>query len=489
MKDQIKPAKKKVQLDKFLFICQIFQIYSDFIFKKQSQKKNELLGLRTIDYLSIFYFIILYKKLQLEGGRINILLSFINEIIILITKFAYEKSIFLLVLSTILNLIFYLIHLKMPIYEFRTPQGKYSIGYKLLDLGKNQDEKYSIFYPTQKKLINKPNKSKIFWIPSIENFNCFVETGRIGIPSFLKQIIYFSMSFLQKIEIFPIENAKIEVNQEKLQLIIYIPGLGGNRNLYTMFSDEMASEGNIVCLTNPIEEINLEEIYKPQLTGDLSERSEFLRKKRYNQLLRRDYSVKKLLDFIYNEKDMKGFFEDDKIKIDYDHIVIGGHSFGGATALYGIFTDERITGGIFCSDPWFFPVPDNFFEKKINKPILSISSEFFNEKLKENKQKIQKFCLNNKEKVFEKILFCSFKGCDHIGFTDVPFILNSECQMFGTLRNSNHFKQIELHLIFFKLFLKNVILGKKDMQEILNEFQNIIKNDKSLDSKLLNIIN
>ena len=68
----------------------------------------------------------------------------------------------------------------------------------------------------------------------------------------------------------------------------------------------------------------------------------------------------------------------ENVELDLDKFVIGGHSFGGMTAVAVSEADERIKATI-ALDPWLWVVVDQIDKKeyKINKPQCYVVSEFF----------------------------------------------------------------------------------------------------------------
>ena len=57
--------------------------------------------------------------------------------------------------------------------------------------------------------------------------------------------------------------------------------------------------------------------------------------------------------------------------MDKDNIGIFGHSFGGLTAFYAGYHNNRIKS-CFALDGWFEPLPDTLVLKDINKPIMHL---------------------------------------------------------------------------------------------------------------------
>jgi len=67
-------------------------------------------------------------------------------------------------------------------------------------------------------------------------------------------------------------------------------------------------------------------------------------------------------------------------KVDSTQLILGGHSFGGATVLY---TSTRLAKeqlkAVWTFDPWMFPHLDEFASGKLqlHVPTIVISSEYF----------------------------------------------------------------------------------------------------------------
>lgn len=59
-------------------------------------------------------------------------------------------------------------------------------------------------------------------------------------------------------------------------------------------------------------------------------------------------------------------------------VLMFGHSFGAATALYAAQKDPRIAG-VMALDPWLIPLPQTFFDEGISRfhPALVVNSDIF----------------------------------------------------------------------------------------------------------------
>jgi len=69
--------------------------------------------------------------------------------------------------------------------------------------------------------------------------------------------IEFIQSFMKKIRLNVTPDADILTEKAPSKVVIFVPGLSANRNLYTVFTSNLASRGYVVFTTDHIEQVNL----------------------------------------------------------------------------------------------------------------------------------------------------------------------------------------------------------------------------------------
>ena len=419
MIDKKKPKRIHFYYEYLLILIQFIQPFIN------SSKVNFSLGL--------LYFTLYYKKTLKEGTRLLNIFSITNELIILIETFKKKRSFLLKLIPTITNsVIFYLTLIKFKLYQLPNSKVKHSIGHKLLSLGPLEKDNIGVFYPCKEKFLKnkQDNRKKLKWMSSKEGFKCLVDTSRLGMPKFLEKVFYYTLNFLLKFEM-DVENEGELIITKENKILIFIPGLGGNRNTYSIFTSYLASIGYIVFSMNPIEDVILENDIKEWKIENLP----ILKECRMKQLIDRADSVTKVLDFACDLNQMRNFFNKSDLNINYNNVSIGGHSFGGTTSYISAINDKRINGGIFILDPWYFPMPEKYYQEKIKLPFITICSETFNSLTKKywnNEFNIERIMKFNEEN--DKMLVCTFKGCDHLSQTDLPYILMGELILVGLFK-------------------------------------------------------
>lgn len=81
------------------------------------------------------------------------------------------------------------------------------------------------------------------------------------------------------------------------------------------------------------------------------------------QLQKRVENVRHLLDHLSKKESLEKIFEK-RVEIDWDNLVLAGHSFGAATALNTGFIDKRAKGLVLL-DSWLYIEKMNIFFKQL----------------------------------------------------------------------------------------------------------------------------
>ena len=66
------------------------------------------------------------------------------------------------------------------------------------------------------------------------------------------------------------------------------------------------------------------------------------------------------------------------IRIELNRLILGGHSFGGMTAISHASRDMRVRA-VFALDPWLYVYNGDIFklQMKVDVPIICVSTELF----------------------------------------------------------------------------------------------------------------
>ncbi len=100
---------------------------------------------------------------------------------------------------------------------------------------------------------------------------------------------------------------------------------------------------------------------------------------RVAQLNIREKEVKELIDDLHKPdflQDALGFSKD--VRIDLSRLIVGGHSFGGMTALQVAKSDERVKA-VLTLDPWLFARNEEIMNRQfqVRQPQIHIITEGF----------------------------------------------------------------------------------------------------------------
>ena len=299
------------------------------------------------------------------------------------------------------------------------------------------------------------------WYPTQDNQGekeLYIDYGDIRIKALADKFDYkpFLFKSLKRIRTNSLKNAKPNLSR-KFPLIIFSHGLGGNRTQNTIMIEELTSHGYVV--------IGIEHAYDANVSifnnGDIADyRSGINYERRNNQRLTPeefwDIRLPQLktraadVSFVLDQIESGDFPQDIREIINLDNIGIFGHSFGGATSIYSVYSDNRIDACINL-DGWMVVVPDDIINNGISQEFMYIGQEQWDEKL--NYEKLNKFIQSNNNSL--KILI---PGTIHYDYSDTPHMSDAArlLKKSGQLKSKN-LKNVlnELILSFFNENLKN----------------------------------
>lgn len=252
----------------------------------------------------------------------------------------------------------------------------------------------SLFYPTD--MVSQPRAE---WLPGPSKYYAMGYGDFIKMPQFITRNIFaglmgsVSMPAIKSSVNTPLPKAFDPA--DRLPLVVFSHGLGGNQTTYSTFVGTLASRG-FVCLSvehrDQSASVSAKNGYqhtvhylrpengdkKPDETND-----EYLRRLRETQVKKRVEEVKEgveLLkkldagligadDFIFGHETIPQL----KGRLDIDNMIMAGHSFGGATGFMILQDPETpFIAGILL-DPWMYTVKD----LPLQRPILTIQADIF----------------------------------------------------------------------------------------------------------------
>ena len=169
--------------------------------------------------------------------------------------------------------------------------------------------------------------------------------------------------------------------------MVYCHGLAGSRTTYSGSCKDLASHGYIVFslshfdgTANYSKKKSGEELYWSSMIPYTD--IEFRR----GQILVRKLEVQHLIDDLYQDKFLQETLDfDQESSLDLTKLVVGGHSFGGMTAIEIAKSDSRCKYH-FAIDPWLWVVFQAMMDKEysISQPQIQVCSEFFSDVCEEH---------------------------------------------------------------------------------------------------------
>ena len=149
-------------------------------------------------------------------------------------------------------------------------------------------------------------------------------------------------------------------------------------------------------------------------------------------------------------------------KLNLEKIAVGGHSYGGATAIHSAKIDKRVKT-CFVLDAWINPVPKATIEQGLQKPILSMGRPTWETSDYPDNYNLLKQLFSNSFAPSYNIII---KNTLHLDYTDIP-LMSPIVNLFmdvGTLRPK---KSLPLINDLVLNFLDENSLGKKNGLSIL----------------------
>ena len=157
---------------------------------------------------------------------------------------------------------------------------------------------------------------------------------------------------------------------EKYPVFIFSHGITGSRHLHQILFEHLASKGYIVFALDHSFDANLTIFpdgkiadYRSEITGHPD--SILIREKQINT---RAFDIGFIIDQI---REIETGMIDSKLsgRLDLDRVALGGHSYGGATAILASHNHEIVKACVVL-DGWISPIPDKVISEGINVPFL-----------------------------------------------------------------------------------------------------------------------
>ena len=251
-----------------------------------------------------------------------------------------------------------------------------------------------------------------------------------------------------------------------LPVVVFSHGITGSRHLHQTLFEHLSSQGYIVLAFDHSYDCNLTIFpdgriadYRSEITGHPD--SINIRNQQINTRTKDIIFVLNQITKIHHGE-LKSKLNG---KVDLKKIAVGGHSYGGATAIHSAKADERIKA-CFVLDGWINPVPKPTIISGLQKPILSMGRPSWEDSdYPDNYNLLNKLLFNSSGPSYNIII----KNTLHLDYTDIPLYspVIKYVMDVGNLPPSVSHKLIN-NLIF--TFLESHLLDKpaEDYNELLN---------------------
>ncbi|UII77793.1 hypothetical protein LV716_08490 [Flagellimonas sp. HMM57] len=355
----------------------------------------------------------------LEGIRWQMFFVYgISIVLIVVNVNRWKNTIFrkvILIMTLLFILVSGTVSILVPVFEFPELVSKYRVGTYNLTLkdtkGKHRDILVKFWFPASQETIER---SKY-----LQNRERSLD-GLMGMPNF----VFGHLSLVETAAYYTME---VIEGAAKFPLVIYSHGAASTNLDNTALLQEIAGNGYVVMAIDhnfSFERYGLDKSNATTLT--------FKAQKKFIQDLVQKVVPNQVDDILVSLQNIKNndFFLANHIN--FDQVVLMGHSLGGTTATVAGLEDKNIKSVINVDGPISLTSIETF-----DVPLLYISSfspTLPDEELEEKNlpnvklyQKIKKLELDGVKKImeenFEKSHWVRFKNAGHMDFTDLPYIV------------------------------------------------------------------
>ena len=202
-----------------------------------------------------------------------------------------------------------------------------------------------------------------------------------------------------------------------IPVVVFSHGITGSRHLHQALFEHLSSQGYLVAAIDHSYDCNLSIFpdgrfadYRSDITGEPD--SIAIRKQ---QLDTRSRDVIFVLDKL---KEIQSGKIKSKLngKINLRKIAVGGHSYGGATAILSANRDDRVYA-CFILDGWINPVPNSIIETGLRKPFLSVGRpDWKDSDYPDNYTYLSKLVTNSAKPNYNIAIDKTL----HLDYTDIP---------------------------------------------------------------------
>jgi dienelactone hydrolase len=357
----------------------------------------------------------------------------------------------------------------VPIPQLTKPAGDYAVGtriFRWMDLGRDElitsdphDKRNVVvqaWYPTQADAKGAP----AMYMDGLGNL-----PEKIGIlPSFI-------FEHYDKIDTYGLLNAPMSGTRKKWPVVIFLPGYGATRAVYTSLAAGLASHGYVV--------LTLDHPYEAAITtlstGEVATTHENFSEDDPNRIKFMEHrldvrvaDVKFVLDQLAKRTSSADRFFS---ALDPDRLGIAGHSLGGASAVVAMMQDARIKAAANVDGTLYGKLP----EPNGTHPLLLLESN------KSDTNHYARYESGN-QLLFEQLgggYRYEMTEADHYSFTDVPYFLAPPARWLagwllkvGQIPKSTQVATVEILNTFFNQSLNHKPI---ELDSIAGRHQKIIR--------------
>ena len=398
----------------FEILTLLFLIWSLISFFIYQDKKTFL-------YLLFISIIGLLIQSLIEGLRWQFLpTAYLLAFIFLVYKFNITNITSKIILGTWLVFSIVLPWL-VPVFDLPKPKGPFSVGTQTFFwvdstrlewfTDEIKDDVRQIMVQTWYPAKSVENLKKSKYMDHMElRSKTLASAGKI--PSFLPR-------HLDLVKTNSYINAPCSNQKEKFPTLIFSHGLSGSRHLHQTLFEHLASLGYIVVAPDHSFDSNLTIFPNGKVANyrsDITSKTDSVLI-RENQLRTRYLDI----DFVLNQLEKinsNQIISNISNRVDMKHIAVGGHSYGGATAILTSHNKSRIKT-CFALDGWINPLPDSVKSSGISVPILFIGRPSWSDSdYPTNYLELNDLLVNSSNNKYE----LHIRNTLHLDYTDIPLM-------------------------------------------------------------------
>jgi pimeloyl-ACP methyl ester carboxylesterase len=386
---------------------------------------------RWVDWLVILTTGVLFIHLGLEGFRwqmvpIYMTIGFMTIFAVshIVTQKSPKKLSFSkFLISIVFLLVATAIPILIPIPKTKEPSGPYGIGTKTVMLvDTSREELYSQVSPSPRKLMVQ------IWYPTdpekTGEKSPWIENADIMAPAIAEflNLPNHSLNYLRYVFSHAYKDTPLSERTDRYPILLFSHGWSGFRSQNTFQVEELVSHGFVVAAPDhiygavasvfPDGEVALLNPDALPDKGSLPEQERLNAVRQLGDQWAGDLSF--LLDTLLDPVliDELSMFSG---RLDPEKVGIFGHSTGGGAAIEFCVRDQRCEA-VLGMDPYMEPVSLEVINEGIDKPLMAMFSEAWNNREDDNQTNFDKLKGNSSDTVFEFTII----GTTHYDFSDLP---------------------------------------------------------------------